>query len=41
MSPELIKIINKAFWKLCDTPQADKATKERQKAYSQRKNKNL
>jgi hypothetical protein len=28
------KLINNAFWKLLDTPEADKATKERQKAYS-------
>ena len=28
------KIINSAFWKLCDTPEADKLTKERQKAYT-------
>jgi len=25
------KLINKAFWKLLDTPKADKATQERQK----------
>jgi hypothetical protein len=25
--------INNAFWKLCDTPKADKATQERQKAW--------
>jgi hypothetical protein len=27
--------INKAFWKLCDTPQADKASKERQQKYTE------
>jgi hypothetical protein len=27
------RMINNAFWKLCDTPNADKATVERQKAY--------
>jgi hypothetical protein len=27
--------INNAFWKLLDTPQADKATKERQKAWTE------
>jgi hypothetical protein len=25
--------INNAFWKLCDTPEADKDTKERQQKY--------
>ena len=25
--------INNAFWKLCDTPKADKVTQERQKAW--------
>jgi len=28
------QMIANAFWKLCDTPEADKSTKERQKAYS-------
>ncbi len=28
------KIINKAFWKLCDTPIANNETKQRQKAWS-------
>jgi len=27
------KYINNAFWKLCDTPKADKVTQERQKAW--------
>lgn len=27
--------INNAFWKLLDTPEADKATKERQKAWTE------
>ena len=27
------KLINNAFWKLCDTPKADKVTQERQKAW--------
>lgn len=29
-------IINKAFWTLCDTPKADKYTKERQRRYTER-----
>ena len=29
------QVINNAFWKLCDTPNADKVTKERQKAYTE------
>ena len=29
------QLINVAFWTLCDTPEADKATKERQKAYAE------
>jgi hypothetical protein len=29
------EMINNAFWKLCDTPEADVKTKERQKAYSE------
>ena len=32
--------INNAFWKLCDTPNADKLTKERQQKYSEAKIKN-
>jgi len=28
------KIVNKAFWKLLDTPNADKATKKRQQAWA-------
>jgi hypothetical protein len=32
------QMINSAFWKLCDTPEADKATKERQKKYTNAKN---
>jgi len=31
------QMINNAFWKLCDTPEADKRTKERQKKYSESK----
>lgn len=27
------KVINQAFWKLCDTPRADKETKNRQKVW--------
>ena len=27
------KVINNAFWKLCDTPKSDKVTQERQKAW--------
>jgi hypothetical protein len=27
------QLINNAFWKLCDTPKADKVTQERQKAW--------
>ena len=27
------QVINNAFWKLCDTPKADKVTQERQKAW--------
>ena len=27
--------INNAFWKLCDTPEADKATAERQRKYTE------
>jgi hypothetical protein len=30
------KIIDAAFWQLCDTPEADKATKERQKTYAEK-----
>lgn len=30
------QLINSAFWRLCDTPEADKATKERQKAYAEK-----
>lgn len=30
------EIINSAFWKLCDTPEADKVTKERQKRYTEK-----
>jgi hypothetical protein len=30
-------LINNAFWRLCDTPEADKKTKERQKKYSESK----
>ena len=30
------KIINKSFWKLCDTPIANAETKERQDAWSKR-----
>ena len=29
------KLINNAFWKLCDTPKADKASEERQKAWTE------
>ena len=29
------EMINNAFWKLCDTLEADEKTKERQKAYSE------
>lgn len=29
------KTINNAFWKLCDTPKAQKDSEERQKKYSQ------
>lgn len=29
------KMINGTFWNLCDTPEADKATKERQRKYSE------
>ena len=29
------KMINNAFWKLCDTPKSDKQTQERQKKYSE------
>ena len=29
------QIINKAFWRLLDTPKADKATEERQKAWTE------
>jgi len=31
------RMINKAFWRLCDTPESDKATKERQKRYEEAK----
>ena len=31
------KLINNAFWKLLDTPEADKATKERQQNYEKAK----
>jgi hypothetical protein len=31
------EMINNAFWKLCDTPEADKKTKERQELYKKRK----
>lgn len=31
------RMINEAFWRLCDTPEADKATKERQKRYEEAK----
>jgi hypothetical protein len=31
------EMINNAFWKLCDTPEADKKTKERQELYMKRK----
>lgn len=31
------KYINNAFWKLCDTPQADKDSEERQKFWSEAK----
>jgi hypothetical protein len=31
------EMINNAFWRLCDTPEADKRTKERQKRYSESK----
>ena len=31
------KMINGAFWKLLDTPKADKATQERQSKYSKSK----
>jgi hypothetical protein len=33
------QFINKAFWKLLDTPKTDKETQQRQKAYSARKKK--
>jgi len=33
------KIINTAFWNLCNTPESDKVTKKRQKAYA-KKNEN-
>lgn len=33
-------IINDMFWKLLDTPKADKATKERQTKYESRTNQN-
>ena len=29
------KMINNAFWKLCDTPKTDKVTQERQEAWTQ------
>lgn len=29
------RMINNAFWKLCDTPKADKAAEERQKAWTE------
>ena len=29
------KMINSAFWKLCDTPKTDKDSEERQKAFEQ------
>jgi hypothetical protein len=29
------QMINNAFWKLCDTPKADKASAERQHKYSE------
>ena len=29
------EMINNAFWMLCDTPEADKATQKRQKAYTE------
>ena len=29
------KMINSQFWKLCDTPNADRETKERQKAFEE------
>jgi hypothetical protein len=31
------RMINNQFWKLCDTPNADKATKERQQKYAKAK----
>jgi hypothetical protein len=31
------QMINNAFWKLCDTPEADKKTKKRQELYMKRK----
>ena len=31
------ELINNAFWKLCDTPEADKRSKDRQKRYEERK----
>jgi hypothetical protein len=31
------RFINNAFWKLLDTPEADKATKERQQKYTNTK----
>jgi hypothetical protein len=31
------QLINNAFWKLCDTPEADKKTKKRQELYMKRK----
>jgi hypothetical protein len=34
------QIINKAFWKLLDTPKADKATEERQKAWTEAQKQN-
>ena len=29
------KLINNAFWKLCDTPKANKVSQERQKAWTE------
>jgi hypothetical protein len=29
------KMINGTFWKLCDTPEAEEITKQRQKAYTE------
>jgi hypothetical protein len=31
------KMINSAFWNLCNTPESDKATKEMQKQYEKTK----